>query len=311
MSTSKPPDGWLILLYALPSKKTALRVALWRKLKKIGALSLKTSAHVLPDLPVHFERFQWLAQQARDGGGEATLVRATQIEGMSNEHLSHLFNEARKLDYVVLARAVNELAKINRRRPSRGFTDALDKLRRQFQDLLAIDYFSCPTAHDVETLLRKAATLHEPAARRAPAALNRKDFQWRVWLTRPRPEIDRVGSAWLIRKYIDPHARFVFRPSPAGYPGAVAFDMLDVEFTHHGGDCTFETLLKRFAITDKVAVRIGEMIHDADLEDAKFQRAECIGIDLLCKGWARLKWSDAEILKAGLRAFDALYASLA
>ena len=310
MSTSKPPDGWLILLYALPAKKTALRVALWRKLKKIGALSLKTSAHVLPDLPVHFERFQWLAQQARDGGGEATLVRAARIEGMSDEDLIQLFHEARRIDFLALAQAVNSLTRLHRRKRGAGFAESLDKLRRQFEEISAIDHFSCPAAHDVETLLRNAASLHEPAARRGPPTLHRKEFQRRVWLTRPRPEIDRVGSAWLIRKFIDPQARFVFSPRSTGHRNAIPFDMLDVEFTHRGDDCTFETLLKRFAITDPLALRLGEMIHDADLADARFQRAECIGLDLLCKGWARLNWSDAEILKAGLHAFDALYASL-
>ncbi len=309
-STIECPKGWLLLLYALPARQTALRVALWRKLRKIGALSLKTSAHVLPDGPLHFERFQWLAQQARDGGGEATLVRGARIEGTSHDDLIRLFQETRRMDYLALAREVSALTRLHRRKRGAGFAASLEKLRRQFEYIRAIDFFACPAAHDTEVLLRKAASLHELAPRRRPAALHRKDFQRRVWLTRPRPEIDRVGSAWLIRKFIDPRARFVFSSSLAGHPNAVPFDMLDVEFTHHGEDCTFETLRKRFAITDPVAVRIGEMIHDADLEDAKFQRAECLGLDLLCKGWARLRWSDAEILKAGLRAFDALYASL-
>ena len=86
--------------------------------------------------------------------------------------------------------------------------------------------------------------------------------------------------------------------------------MMDVEFTHHGDACTFETLLKRFAIADPAARRIGEMIHDADLEDGKFQRTECVGLDLLFKGWARLGHSDAEILDKGYACFDALYAAL-
>jgi len=137
-----------------------------------------------------------------------------------------------------------------------------------------------------------------------------KRYQRRVWLTRPHPEIDRVGSAWLIRKFIDPHAKFVFAPKPDAYPDAVPYDMMNVEFTHHGDACTFETLLKRFAITDSAVRRIGEMIHDADLEDGKFQRPECCGLDLLCKGWARLGLSDADILDKGFACFDALHASL-
>lgn len=144
----------------------------------------------------------------------------------------------------------------------------------------------------------------------APATLDTRKDQRRVWLTRPRPEIDRVGSAWLIRKFIDPHARFAFAPKPDAHPEAIPYDVLNVEFTHHGEDCTFETLLKRFAIADAPARRIGEMIHDADLEDGKFQRAECLGLDLLFKGWARLGLSDAKILEKGFSCFDALHASL-
>jgi len=128
--------------------------------------------------------------------------------------------------------------------------------------------------------------------------------------TRPRPEIDRVGSAWLIRRFIDPEATFVFSKDAGDYPEAIPYDMNDVEFTHHGEDCTFETLVKRFKLTDKRLETISEMIHDADLEDDKFQRAECVGIDLMLKGFALMGLVDAEILSRGFEAFDALYAAL-
>ncbi|HYR58037.1 MAG TPA: chromate resistance protein ChrB domain-containing protein, partial [Chthoniobacteraceae bacterium] len=286
-STSAAPRGWLLLLYSLPAKKTASRVSLWRKLKKIGAYALKTSGYVLPDEPAHLERFQWLVQQVRDDGGDATLARVTEIEGLNSEDLARMFNEARAADYAALTKAINQLIAANRRKLADGFVDAIEKLNRQFQELRAIDYFACPAAHDVEMLLQRAAALSEPR-RNSPAVLEVERFQRRIWLTRPRPEIDRVGSAWLIRRFIDPRAKFVFAPKPGAHPDAIPFDMMDVEFTHHGDDCSFETLLKRFAITDSAARRIGEMIHDADLEDGKFQRPECIGLDLLMKGWARL-----------------------
>jgi hypothetical protein len=308
-STSKTSDGWLLLLYTLPATKASGRVSLWRKLKKMGAYALKTSAYVLPDEPAHLERFQWLAQQVRDEGGEATLARVTNIEGLSDDNLARLFNEARGQDYTALVKPLNELIAAHRKKPGEGFADALKKLQRQFQELRAIDYFGCPAAHDVEMLLHRASRLSEPRAK-APATLEMKRYQRRVWLTRLRPQIDRVGSAWLIRKFIDPRASFVFAAKPSAHPDAIPYDMMDVEFTHHGDDCTFETLLKRFAIPDPAARRIGEMIHDADLEDSKFQRPECAGIDLLCKGWARLGLSDAEILERGFACFDALYAAL-
>ena len=308
-STSEALHGWLLLLYTLPATKASGRVNLWRKLKKMGAYALKTSAYVLPEEPAHVERFQWLAQQVRDEGGEATLARVTNIEGLTHEDLARLFNEARAQDYAALSKPLNELIAFNRKKLGEGFADALEKLHRQFREVRAIDYFACPAGHDMEMLLQRATRLSEPRTK-APVTLDVKRYQRRVWLTRPRPEIDRVGSAWLIRKFIDPHATFVFAPKPDAQPDAIPYDMMNVEFTHHGDDCTFETLIKRFAIADSAARRIGEMIHDADLEDGKFQRPECSGLDLLFKGWARLGLSDAEILERGFGCFDALHAAL-
>jgi len=157
--------------------------------------------------------------------------------------------------------------------------------------------------------LQRAAHLSGPRTKPA-RTLDVKQYRRLTWLTRPHPGIDRVGSAWLIRKFIDPRARFVFSAKPTAHPDAIPYDMMGVEFTHHGDACTFETLLKRFAITDPAVRRIGEMIHDADLEDGKFQRPECLGLELLFKGWARLGHSDAEVLDKGLACFDALYAAL-
>jgi hypothetical protein len=137
-----------------------------------------------------------------------------------------------------------------------------------------------------------------------------KPYREKTWLTRPRPEIDRVGSAWLISKFIDPKATFVFAPTAQAVPEAIPFDMLDAEFSHHGNCCTFETLTKRFAILDKAVAKIGEMIHDADLDDARFQRVECVGIDRVLKGWAKEGLPDEQILRRGFECFDALYAFL-
>lgn len=309
ISTNQSSGGWLLFLYSLPAKKTSGRVSLWRKLKKLGAYAFKTSGYVLPDEPVHVERFQWLAQQVRDHGGDATLARVTGIEGLSNDDLARLFNEARAEDYAPVEKALGQLVAANRKNVGEEFAGELEKLRRQFQEIRAIDYFGCPAAHDVEMLFQRAGRLAEPRAKSA-ATLDAKQFHGRIWLTRPHPEIDRVGSAWLIHRFIDPRATFVFAARPGAQPDALPYDMADVEFSHHGDDCTFETLLKRFAIADPSARRIGEMIHDADLEDGKFQRPECAGLDLLFKGWARLGLTDAEILEKGFACFDALYAVL-
>lgn len=158
-------------------------------------------------------------------------------------------------------------------------------------------------------LLQRAANWR--AARgKASAKLSPKKFRSRTWLTRPRPQIDRVGSAWLIKRFIDPQARFIFGSEPARHPGAIPYDMFEVEFSHHGEDCTFETLVKRFGLTDKAVLRIAEMVHDTDLEDGKFQTTECVGIDRMLKGWAKSGRSDDELLARGSECFEALYHSL-
>ena len=298
-------SSWLLLLYALPTRQTAERVNVWRKFKKFGAVQLKNSAYLLPDAALHQERFQWLAKQVRDAGGEATLIQANRIEGYSNEQIAGMFNQERAKEY---REAIEELKKVSKRKLAEREA-GIEKVRKRMNEIKEIDFFDCPAAHDAEMFL---ARIQQKRGRGAsqPVRLKAGDYQGRIWLTRPRPEIDRVGSAWLIRRFIDPKARFVFSRDPAEYPDAIPYDMSEVEFTHHGDDCTFETLLKRFGINDRALRQISEMIHDADLEDEKFGRAECVGIDRVLKGFARMGLKDAQILENGFEIFDALYRQL-
>src|SRR5437870_1483093 len=210
------PNKCILLLYGLPTKKGAARVNLWRQLKKCGALPLKTSAYLLPDKPEHHERLQWLAQQVRDGGGEATIIHVTEIEGLHSKDIVRQFNEARATDYAGLLSALSKLMARNRRRPDEQFTADLEKLTRQFEEIRKIDFFDCPRAQDAQMLLKRAADLRGGKSKNTPA-LAAKKFVGKTWLTRPRPEIDRVGSAWLIRTFIDPKAKFIFNTDPANH----------------------------------------------------------------------------------------------
>jgi len=298
--------GWLLLLLRLPATHTAERVAIWRKLKKSGAIQIQTSTCVLPDEPAHYEAFQWLTQHVRDAGGDATLVRAREIEGLSNQKLIELFNSARAKEYAALRETIRAL--VARKKRSSNFGDKIERFRKQFREIRQTDFFNSPKAQDVEMLMRKLERT-SPASK-SQQKIDLRNFHGRVWLTRPRPEIDRVGSAWLVRKFIDPKARFIFAPKRPPNRRVVTFDMLDGDFSHERDDCTFETLLRRFEIQDKAAQKIGEMIHDADLDDEKFGRDECVGIDRVLKGWAREGCSDQEILRRGVQCFDALYAFL-
>ncbi len=299
--------SWLLLLFSLPTNRNTERVAVWRRLKKMGAVQIKTSTYLLPDETAQYEQFQWLAQQIRDYGGDSTLVRTQEIEGLTKEKVIAMFNDARAKDYGELRKSLQGF--IGRRKKMDVETAAaeLERLTGQFREIREVDFFDSARGHDVAMLLRRA---EGRSTAQQLAVLDVKQYQGKTWLTRPRPEIDRVGSAWLISKLIDRKPKFVFAPSADAVPGAIPFDMLDAEFSHHGNYCTFETLMRRFAISDKVIAKIGEMIHDADLDDARFQRVEAVGIDRVLKGWAKQGLPDKEILRRGFECFDALYAFL-
>jgi len=302
----RSPAKWLLLLYGLPTRRSAERVSLWRQLKRLGAVPLKTSAYLLPDSPAHFERFQWLAQQVRQGGGEATVIRVTEVEGLGPEQIVQMFNDARAKDYDELIRDLTKLIEQNKRKPRESFDADLEKVTTWLDQIQKRDFFDCSRGHDGQMLLKRAVGLSRTAVKSGPK-LSAKRFVGKTWLTRSRPEIDRIGSAWLIRRFIDPKARFVFSSDPAKFPEALPFDMVDAEFSHHGEDCTFETLVKRFGIADGALLKIAEMVHEADLEDGKFKHTECIGLDRVLKGWAKLGLSDEQLLEQGSACFDALY----
>ena len=135
-----------------------------------------------------------------------------------------------------------------------------------------------------------------------------EEYQNGLWITRPRPGIDRVSSAWLIRRFIDPKARFIFGNDPGTHPDSIPFDMFVAEgFGHRGEDCTFETLCKVFSIRDSKVKHVAQIIHDADLGDEKFGRPEGQGLDQVLNGWARQDISDDELLRRGIELIEGLY----
>lgn len=302
-----PETSWLLLLYTLPAKKSAARVRLWRRLQQTGALTFKTSAYLLPETEPNAEQFQWLAQQIRDEGGDAIVVRGARMEGRSHDDFVQLFHDARAADYRRLIRAMGPAGPRGRRKRSIELSVKVEKFRRQLEAIERIDYFGSPLARDARARLEQLERLGDRPATNSRVLLKR-DYQRRTWLTRPRPQIDRVGSAWLITRFIDSQAKFVFAAAPRVHPEAIPFDMVDVEFTHHGDDCTFETLLKRFALEEKALKRLGEMVHNADLGDGKFAATEGDGLDRMLRGLARQGWPDERILEHGFVSFDAMYA---
>lgn len=311
MKNNRPSSNrsWLLLLFSLPATHKTARVALWRKLQKSGAIQIKTSTYLLPDTPAQYELFQWLAKQITDYGGDSTLIRAQQIGGLSDARIVGLFNAARDSDYSALGEAARKLATPRPARRAEAFGDELEKLRKTFRAIREIDFFDAPKAHVAESQLARLESATRSKTRVA-ARLQAAKFQGKIWMTRPRPEIDRVACAWLIRGFIDPKATFKFAAQADSRAGGIPFDYPHGEFSHHGEDCTFETLLARFGIADKALRKIGDMVHDADLEDEKFQQPECVGLDRILKGWAKRGMPDDEILARGGNCFDGLYAFL-
>lgn len=295
--------SWLLLLYGLPTKHGAARLALWRQLKRLGAVSLKTSAYVLPDRPDLYESFQWLAQRVREQGGDATLVRAADVDGVSDDELVQMFQRARAEDYSQIIAEARPLLPLGKKGKSKASAEDIEKIAARFEVVKQMDYFSSPKAADVEHLLQRL-TSNSPLLKNKTLAA--KHYQGRTWLTRPRPEVDRVGSAWLIQRFIDPKATFVFSSELGAHPQALPYDMPGVEFGHHGDDCSFETLMKCFAIDDNAVTRIGRIIHDADLGDGRHGTTEGIGLQAIFRGWAQMGWPDHDILTRGFDCFDAL-----
>jgi hypothetical protein len=253
------------------------------------------------------ERFEWLATSIRGFKGEASVLQVQAIDDLSFDVLQEKFREERKPDYTELIREVKKL-----KPSSPGFSTQLARLKRRFEEITEIDFFESALKTKAEEAFYKA---EHPAAEEihvGKGRLSKMEYQNRTWVTRPRPGIDRVSSAWLIRRFIDGNANFIFDSDPNAHPGAVPFDMFQAGgFGHEGERCTFETLSVRFGLSDKKVELIGQAIHDADLDDEKFGRSEGITINQILKGWAKQGVPDDELLHRGIDLMEGLYHSIA
>jgi hypothetical protein len=270
---------------------------------------LRSSAYLLPDSPDRYEQFQWLAQEVQRDGGEATLLRVDRIENMQQPDVVRLFQEARNQDYAALAERYRKL--LTGRRPR--LAEELARLAREMGRVTEIDFFEAPGRREVERA-REAVEQRTAAARARPAGaappLDLAALKGRRWVTRPRPHVDRIASAWLIKRFVDPEAEFVFAP-PDQIPGdAIPFDMAGVDFGHQGEDCTFETLLRRTGLRDRKLAILAEIVHEADIKDQKFSREEARGIDLALRALLSAIKDDHEALAHGMTLFDGLYATV-
>lgn len=311
-ATRNDAGRWLMLIHQIPPKPNYLRVKVGRRLARVGAVALKNTVYVLPKSDEAQEDFQWVLREVTGAGGEATLLDAHLVDGLSDAEVEALFRKARDADYAEIA---DEARSLDHRLATdddarRDLESEVARLERRLEEVGAIDFFGASgreAAHGLVAALRYRVTpktLPPPA----PGMVGRGDFQHRTWVTRSGVHIDRIASAWLIRRFIDPAASFKFVPAK-GYvpsPGELRFDMFEAEFSHEGDSCTFEVLCARFELAEPGLSAIAELIHDIDVKDAKFARPETPGLSAQILGLCLLHRDDELRLARGAELFDEL-----
>ena len=304
-----------MLVHQLPPRPSNLRVTTWRRLQQLGAVLLRNSVYVLPNTPEAREDMEWLRSEITASRGQASVVVADVVDSYTDDELVRQFRSAREREYAALIAEVQGQTRTISKGPRsrsgapaqrgpRVFRDRLERLR-------AIDYFVAPNAdHAVAAVVAlENAIIPSPTVVEA-RLLDVKAFRARTWVTRSRPGIDRIASAWFIRRHVDKAARFAFvTPSARPRKGQVPFDMYEVDFGHHGADCTFETLMRRFGVNDPATRRIAEIVHDLDLKESRFGRPECVAVSHLVDGLRRSFDHDRALLEQGMVMVEALYRS--
>ena len=317
MAESRSDRRWLILAHQLPTRPSNLRVRVWRRLQQIGAVVLRNSLYVLPSTDESREDFNWVREEIVTSGGEVSVFEASTVDGYTDRELVQQFRSARNADYrsiVADIRAAHAESGNGRRRRTRPPTDRdLRRFRERLAVIAARDYFGATGRAEAERALTDMeAADGRPHRSASLPKLSPRDFRGRVWVTRPRPGIDRMASAWLIKRFIAADARFSFKsPQSALRKRQVPFDMPDVEFGHHGAHCTFETLMQRFAITDPAVASVSHLVHDLDLKETRYAMPEGAAIHRIVDGLRNAYEDDHQLLQRGMEVIDALYRSFA
>jgi hypothetical protein len=320
-------QNWILLIHQLPPRPTNLRVRIWRKLQKLGAVAIKNSVYVLPATEKAHEDFQWLKQEIESAGGEAAVFRAVSVEGATDEEIIAAFRKGRDEEFAALSAEFDGLTGTIREH-SRGkhlsagrlsaHESEIDKLHAELERIAANDFFNAigrASAFNAFERCQKAIRAAQgPTRKAAPSKTGTLDvatYQGQRWVTRRNLHIDRLASAWLIKQFIDKRPRFYFVAEGETVEGAIPFDMFGAEFTHHGEDCTFETMLKQFALTESKGLReIAEIVHDIDLKDDKFHRLEAAGLNAIIDGLCKVLRDDRKLLQQTSVVFDGLHALL-
>lgn len=293
---------WLVFSASLPSKgASGPRVALWRRLQRLGAVSPMGGLHLLPERESCVEDFQWLAQEVRQEGGAAAILWVEQIEGWTDAQLVTLFHEQVANDYAPLEAALTGWEQTPQKIPKEG----VGKFRRQLAEIRERDYFQSPLGTLLSTRLEALSSLSGGTTTMEIPTQNLQHFQHRQWVTRPRPHVDRLACSWLIRRFIDPTARIRYGTDPQG--DEVGFDMPNGTFTHIGAFCTFEVMIRTFGYTTPPILALAEIVHEADLHDGRYAPPELAGVVAILQGWRQQPLEDIEREQRGIALFEGLY----
>lgn len=311
----------MLLIHQLPPTPAYLRVKVGRQLARLGAVAIKNAVYALPRTDEAREDLQWILRELVKGGGDGSILEARFVGGLSDEGVVGLFQAAREADYRAVAAQARRLGgALPRRRGPPGKRGAelagqVARCRRRLAEVVAIDFFEAPGREAAEASVAGLEARMRPGGSedgRPPerAGLDRAEYQGRTWVTRAGVKVDRMASAWLIRRFIDPAATFRFVAARGHRPaaGELRFDMFEAEFTHDGERCTFEVLLERFGLASAALRAIAEIVHDIDLKDGRYGREETAGIAQVIAGIAAAHPGDQERLARGAALFEDLHA---
>lgn len=285
----------------------------WRRLQQLGALVVKQAVYALPDSPDAREDFEWLKSEIEGVGGQAAVFTAEHVDGRADDSLVEQFRQARQVEYAALA---DEVAKAlddvragpsGRMRGKRTTRSSLQIFRQRLAAIERTDFFGSAGRDRVVALLDRMAAPPK-AAIQATGTGTKPGYHGRVWVTRPRPGVDRMSSAWLIRRFVDQDARFHFASGEGEQPATwIPFDTFGAEFSHRGSDCTFETLCKVFAISGRAVERIAALVHDLDLKDGRFGAPDAATVGAVIEGLQLAHGDDHVLLERGMQLFESLY----
>lgn len=319
MTKNQDNGRWLLFIHQLPPKPAYLRVKVWRRLQRLGAVAIKNSVYALPKNDQSQEDFQWLLREVVEGGGDGTLCEARLVDGITDDQVEELFQAARTADYTQIADEARRLAgnlspkAKTKRQAGPQVESEIARLRKRLDEVVVIDFFGAP-GREAASGLVSGIEARIRGNKTSPTSFKTKsntveNLKGKTWVTRKGIHVDRMATAWLVRRFIDADAKFKFVPAKGYHRAAneVCFDMFEAEFTHEGDACSLEVLLARTGLDDPGLFPIAEIVHDIDLKDAKFQRPETDGIARLIDGIAMSHKDDEVRLSRAAAVFDDLY----